>query len=109
MFASLCVLCELCEIENGMGCTKNFAWRYGVQSSEFRTEAQRGFKDLAASLCVLCELCEIENGMGCTKNFAWRHRVHRGFSRICLLLFVSFVISVRGRVSHGGTEGTEGF
>ncbi len=78
--------------------------------------AQRDFKDLVASFGVLCELCEIENGMGCTKNFARRHRVHRGFSRLCLLLSVSFVSFVRlktvwevQRVSHGDTEGTEGF
>ncbi len=29
MFASLCVRCELCEIENGMGGAKGFARRHG--------------------------------------------------------------------------------
>ena len=63
---------------------------------------------LFAPLCVLCGFCERHR----LQSFARRHGGCGGFSRLCLLLSSFFVGFVRGtdcRVSHGGTEGTEGF
>ncbi len=87
--------------ENGMGGTE-----FRVQSSEFRTEAQRAqrfFNDLSGLLSVSFEIAvRSENGMGGTE-----FRVQSSEFRVQSSEFR--VQSSEFRVSHGGTEFTEVF